>query len=656
MRSVTSFAGLAGSAALLLATTGAWAGPTISAWELQHTANQERVRLRWDEPAAVEVKTFPAARQVVISIPEAQIGDVPLASLDFASSRLIDSARVQSVTMADGRDGVQLTVDLKTWVEPKPVSGTSFLTIDWAVTGESGQGNANDVITLSNDDIAALDSGRFGSRTAPAMGAGQAGGGGTDPFYVPPDLTSDQKKSFADRTDLGMLRTQEVLNRYVDLDFKDASLQDVIRIIAAKLDLNIIITPAKVKGTVTVSLRQVPLRAALEALLKSNELAYKIEDGGIVRIVDRKDVVSSDKELVNDYITINWIDATSIERVLKNFITDEGGSVTSAKESNLIIIQDVPERMTELRRIVAAMDVPEKQVRMEMRMVDMTTNASRQLGLQTGFASTATESRIPIDGDGSVDPANALVFPVSQGGLGAASLAATGISIDHLNDISIFGNRYSLNMRLRAQEDRGEAVTLAAPTILSLNNLSASIEIKRQIPYRSATNTDQGSVATVTFKDVGTKVDITPRITNNGHVMMEIEPEQKILVGTDPATGVPVVDERKATTSVIVKDENTVALGGLRQFDSTNSETGAPWLLRLPVLGWLFKSTDNSQRKVELYLFVTPHIIKNPETTVYETGMYEKIDYNWDLPDFYYDEVRSRKGPNEMVDPYSKHK
>ncbi|MEO8377154.1 MAG: type II and III secretion system protein [Candidatus Sumerlaeota bacterium] len=207
-----------------------------------------------------------------------------------------------------------------------------------------------------------------------------------------------------------------------------------------------------------------------------------------------------------------------------------------------------------------------------------------------------------------------------------------------------------MNFQIAAQEERGEAQVLANPTVLSLNNMPAKVEIKRQIPYLSAINSDQGSIGTVSFIDVGTEVNILPRITNNGYVQMAIEPNQIIDTGLR-VVNTPVTDERNVTASVIVKDEQTIALGGLREFTATASETGVPFLMRLPVLSWLFKNQENNQRKTELYLFVTPHIVKDPTPTAYQMGLYDKIDYNWDLPDYYFDQVYTRKAPAEENDP-----
>lgn len=652
--------GAAGLLGLALLVSTALAGPSIDAWDLQSAQSQERLRIRWSEPATVEMHEFPAARQVVVKIPGATLSNTGLPALNTSSSRVMQNARIQEVTFDDGREGVQLTLSMSRYHKPEMVATARFLSLTYNTASHgqpqpTSQENAPRLL-LSNADFDAIEGGAsFGSASSPSTGAGQAPAGNTinSPFFIPEDLTPEQRDPRAPALDRGMLATQELFDRQVDLDFKDADLQNIIRSIARRLSLNIIMMPNQVRGNVTVSLTNVRLGDALEAMLRANDLAYSIEQGGIVRIVPRSQVRASDKELVTRAISINWIDAADISSIINSFVSSDG-TVEYSRESNVVIVKDVPEAVAEIQELIGRLDVPEKQVRMEVRMVDMSESAERSLGIRTNLTSRRTRTYTMLD-EGGFDPTNPefVVRPEYLGNIGVLPDTRGFFDFTMNEDINVLGARYDVDMRIRAQEDRGEAVTLAAPTILSLNNVPASIEIKRQIPYQDAVTSTQGQFATIKFADVGTKVELRPRITNNGFVSMEITPEQKILVGTEPTTGVPIIDERFALTSVTVKDEQTIALGGLRQFETTASEAGVPWIMRTPVLGWLFKNQTNTQNKLELYLFVTPSIIKDPEPTSYEYGLYEKIDYNWDLPDFYFDEVRARKSPRELEgDPY----
>ncbi len=617
---------------------------------------KEKLVLHWSQPVAFEVQEFSSAGQLLVRLEGAHLVDGFQNTQLQSTSGFAQGIRVNEFTTASGEPGVQLRFTLSPWggysvvetpeglvIEPQK-SSSAPSTASVTVTS----GSQPEVITLSNEDIEKYG---FGSSKAPVTGAGQVPAEAL-PFYVPPDLSSQERTKGLLETDLGMIATQELFNRNVNLDFKDAQLENVIRTIANKLRLNLILMPGDITGRVTVSLSNVTLGDAFDAMLRANDLAYKIEKGGIVRVVPRKEVQVSEKETLTQSVAINWVDAGELAGILQSFVSEEG-SIQAHTQSNTIVINDVPEKVSELQSLIQRLDVPEKQVRMEVRLVDMTQAAFRGLGFSNQIASRNVDTIVEVDGDGILGDTPQLT-PQNITSVGGNVDATGGLDINQRSTMNLFGNIYEFESRLTALERRNEAVTLAAPLIVSLNNITSSIEIKRQIPYRDATNTAQGSVATIRFQDIGTRIEITPRITNNGYVVMDILPEQKILVGTDNSTGTPIIDERLAETSVIAKDEETVMIGGLRQFEASNSETGVPWFMKIPVLDFFFQTTTNSQNKTELVVFVTPTIVKDPEPTPYERAIYDKIDYNWELPDYFFDSVEIQSAPDEANNPYIK--
>lgn len=666
LRTVSSITGIAACLGVMLQASAAMAGSTISAWDIQQSPGKERIRIHWNEPSSIQINEFPAARQVVVRIADASISQDDLAALNVSTSPVLESAKLQSVTGTDGKEAIQATLTFREWHKPAAVAGSKWLTISYDVPGSASKSApapsaapaaSGEVMTLSNADFEALQAGKAGSSAAPSTGAGQdaAATPAAEPFaqfYVPEDLTAEQKADQLGNTDVGMLNTLALFERTVNLDYKDADLQNVVRSIATKLKMNIIMMPGDVKGRVTVSLANVRLGDAFDSLLVANDLAYKVEKGGIVRIVPRSEVKARDKETVVQSIQINWVDAKDVIGIIKPFLSKDG--VLQAHDtSNTIIIEDVPEKIPQVQDLIRRIDLPEKQVKMEARLVDMSERAFRGLGFQTTWTGqdTTTYNIIPEDGGDPSSP-DLKTFPNYTANAGGVIDSAGGMKIGGRSDVGFFGQKFNVEATLTALEQHNEAVTLANPIIMGLNNTAASIEIKRLIPYQDATNTDQGSVATIKFKDVGVKIDITPRITNNGYVILDVNSEQKIDTGSPGA--VPTIDERKATSTLIAKDEQTIIMGGLREFSAVNGETGVPWLMRVPVIGTFFKTSTDRQTKTELALFVTPHILKDPDPSVYEQALYDKIDYNWELPDFYFDEVRTRKAPNETIDPRAK--
>lgn len=700
---------------LALSSASAFAAPTISRWSVQSDGTRERVEVRWSEVAPVEISEFAQARQVVVVMPGATLANgTPTRLAD--NSALVRRARLQEVTLPDGRQGVQLTLSLNEWTTVTSTSTDTGLSLEMPlpvslvpVEGQALASSQRAGLELTDEKIAELGTRPFGSVLAPETGAGQApstGSSAISDYFVPPNVQRTAAEG-ASQT-MTDIEVNSKLNEFVRrVDFQGTSLENVLRLISEEAELNILIRPADVQGrTVTLRLRNVTLRQMLEAILKANNLGYTIEDGGIVRIVPRDQVKSSTRETVTETIAINWVDAVEVADALKPFVDKDEGTLQVSRANNTIIIRDVPETVNRIQQLVSQLDVPEKQVLIEMRLVNMTESARRAFGVRSNWETQSTESRFLRDPEGNffdnseftnslrtltntntatngtvstitqnpfdrtinqvitsngnntntiTDTTNlsSALVPTSRAGAGLLAPNANAFGLSSLFSPTILGTKYDVDLQINAEENRGEAVTLAAPTVLSLNNQEATVEIKRKIPYVSAVNSDQGSVATIEFIDVGTTVKLLPRITNNGYVMMQIEPEQILDTGERPG-GVPVTDERRVLSSVIVRDEQVVALGGLREFVATSSENGVPYLLRVPVLSWLFKNQENRQNKTELYLFVMPQIVKDPTPTAYQTALYEKIDYNWDLPDYYFDEIRARKAPGEENNPNSK--
>lgn len=664
-------------AATVFAAGSVGAAPTINGVEITKGEQGERMFVRWTEPAPVEKTAYPAARQVVFTLRGATVADASSA-VTIPASSAIEAARLQDVTLSDGSTAARLTLTLREGASVEPVITESSLTL--AVSGAAvasapaapaAPATEATGFVFTNEELSKFENGQrsYGAASAPATGAGQASGS-TPRFFVPPAVTEEDNKAAGVNVDTGTVVTNAIMDQRISrLDFKDAPLQNILRLIANQTSMNILIQPELVKGNVTLSLQNVTIRDAFTAILKNNELSYVVEQGGIVRIVKREE--RPETETVS--VTINWLEANEVKTALTPFLdpaakgggADAGGRIEVAKTSNTIIIRDIPENIPRLMDLVRRIDVPEKQVKMEIRLVDLTDSASRAIGFRwstsgeltdyDGFQTRRPDATALPDGYG--DPFPTAAVPRSNSSLGA--LPGVGAAQFQGTDlINVFDNTYLLEYQLQAEEARGNATIIANPTVVSLNNQEATVKINRKEPYLQGANSEDGSVFTVAFEEVGSEVTVLPRITNNGYVQMAIEPTQQILrefrvLGDNGP--VPVVDEREIVTNVIVRDQQTVALGGLRQFESTQSETGVPYLLRAPVINWLFKSSDNRQNRTELVLFVTPHIIKDMELTNYELALYEKIDYNWDLPDYYFDQVTPRMAPGEENDPNAKY-
>jgi type IV pilus assembly protein PilQ len=498
--------------------------------------------------------------------------------------------------------------------------------------------------------------------------------------FVPPSIqkTAAERAQESNRELRGVLG-DELFDQLVTITTgADEDLAQVVRLIAERAGLNFIYAEGVVKGRVTLNLRDVPLGVALQSLLAAHDLALIREGANVFRIVDRKDIQQTVVETKTIYVKVNWVPAETIADTLKDIMGTNGGTgqrvaeVKAHKESNTVIITDTPTNVALMRDLVAQLDVPQKQVMIEARMVELLINNGRQLGSQTTFeradgsgnstalgqlgknaAHSETVSHVEIGSDGkpsivteqvdvAAKPVDTLVSSLLVGS-GAPSLSFGTV-------VSIFGRDFDVAATLDALEARRVANILANPRVITLDNETAQINIKRDNPYIEAQQGvgEQNVAASVKFKESGVELMVTPNITDNGYIRMKLMPSQEIYAGDfkNPTTGstIPIIDRREALTNLIVKDEDTVVIGGLREIDSNDTRSQVPWLAQVPVIGWFYKNQTRGFLKNDLMLFVTPHIIKTPVLTAAENYGYTRLDANWDLPDYFFDDsVESRE-------------
>lgn len=524
--------------------------------------------------------------------------------------------------------------------------------------------------------------------TSPWSKTGQTAGA-----FVPPSIQkSATEKAEETGRELRSVLGDEIFDQLVTITTgQDEDLAQVIRLLAERAGLNFIYAEGIIKGRVTLNLRDVPLGVALQSLLAAHDLAIVREGANVFRIVRRKDIQQTAVETRTIYIKINWVPAETIAESLKDIISGgvgvgtKVGEIKAHKESNTLIITDTPTNVALMRDLVAQLDVPQKQVMIEARMVELLINNGRQLGSKTtierpdksgnstslgtlGSNAEHTEniSKVVIDENGKptivteqvtvpAKPVDTLVSNLLVGG-GAPSLTFGTV-------ISILGKDFDVAATLDALEARRIANILANPRVITLDNETAQINIKRDNPYIEAQQGvgQQAVAASVKFKQSGVELLVTPNITDNGYIRMKLRPRQEIFAGEfkNPTTGsnIPIIDTREALTNVIVKDEDTVVIGGLREIDSSDARSQVPWLGQVPVIGWFYKGQSRGFLKNDLMLFVTPHIIKTPVLTAAENYNYTRLDAHWDLPDYFFDdsiEIRERRHRGETnSDPVS---
>lgn len=413
----------------------------------------------------------------------------------------------------------------------------------------------------------------------------------------------------------------------ISLDFKDADVQNVFRIIAEVSSLNII-TSDDVKGKVTLRLVNVPWDQALDLILQTKALGAKME-GNVVRIAplatlrtEERTRLDTQKEVeklkatlesVTETIPVSYTKASDFLPKIKDLLS-EGGKVQIDERTNTIVIRDLAKNIEQAKALIARLDTATPQVLIEARIVEVDTSFSRELGVQWGGSfytkggttqvgiagiQDTTGSSIPgqpITNLGSaLPPPNFMVNLPASVGLGAGGGISFGILRDNLR----------LDLSLSALEASNKGRVISSPKIITIHNKEAIIEQGTQIPY----STVSASGTNTQFVDATLSLKVTPQITPDGSIIMKLEAKNDSQ-GEVGVSGQPAINKKKATTEVLVRDGETAVIGGILQITRKETQSAVPWLSKVPILGFFFKRETNQATNRELLIFITPKILK----------------------------------------------
>ena len=408
----------------------------------------------------------------------------------------------------------------------------------------------------------------------------------------------------------------------VTLEFKDADIKNIFRIIAEISGYNMIIDSAVV-GKVTIRLVNVPWDQALDLLLETNNLGMK-KVGNVIRVLPAAVVKKEEEEklaskkamekledMVTKLIPVSYATASDISSKLKGVMTDRGTTLVDER-TNTIILKDIQKSVDEAVKLVKDLDTPTPQVIIEARIVTANTNFARDLGVQwgAGYAADAAHGNptgyyfpnsynVAGGGGGSF-----ALNPPASGGVGASSGGGgvLGINFGSIN------NTLNLDLRLSALESQGWGKVVSSPKIITLDNKEASISQGISIPFE----TTSASGTQTTFVDANLNLTVTPHVTADGRLSMKIKvSKNRPDLAFKGASGAPSIDKKEATTEILVKDGDTTVIGGIYEIDKGESETYTPFLGRIPILGWLFKSKKKTETKTELLIFITSKIARD---------------------------------------------
>lgn len=407
----------------------------------------------------------------------------------------------------------------------------------------------------------------------------------------------------------------------VNFDFQDQDIVPILRLFADISSCNLFLHP-EVKGKATMKFRDVPWNQALDTILKTFSLDKSVE-GNVIRIAPNT-IFTKEKEdkvklqeakvkaepLEQKIYPISYADVGTVESAIKKVLTPRG-SINVDKRTSTMVVKDVASVFPEVEKLLETLDKPTPQVLIEARIVEVNTNSERELGIQWGvnlkttntLASIGGLSGVPLLSQGPFTGGNYLVdFPAK----GVGPLSGSGFTFGIIDPARSIG----LDLQLSAIETMGHLKVISNPKVLTIDNGKAKILQGKSIPVRKLTT--EGTVSTE-FKDVTLELNVTPHITPDRSISMSVEIKKEELDPTVPSVeGVPGTDKKEANTNVIIKDGETIVIGGMYKVTTNDSESGVPGLMKIPILGWLFKSNKVTSNTSELLIFITPRIVEKP--------------------------------------------
>ena len=418
----------------------------------------------------------------------------------------------------------------------------------------------------------------------------------------------------------------------ISVNLKDVDLRDFFRLIHEISGLNVVLDPA-VKGTLTIVLDEVPWDQALDIVLQNNGLDKQL-NGNVLRIATH-DTLRREAEAVRDLekaqsevtpaVTVtrvlSYAKAASMKDTLKKFLSAHG-DILSDDRSNQLIIRDIPATIPVIDNLIRQLDRKSQQVEIEARVVSASRSFAQDIGTELGFAGTTTSGRSLFSGSPAVGgtgvtpgpgvPAN----PVSIGtgvvsGNGVTSGLPLNTSFSAGSPTSGFGfshrsPNFAIDFFITAAEAKGVGKLLSKPRVVTQNNEKATVKQGTKIPIQTTIN----NTVSVQYIDAVLKLEVTPQITAEGTVFMDVLVENtQVDNGITRIQGIPALDTQSAETKILVPDGGTVVIGGVIVTSQRVDVTQVPLVGSLPIIGNLFKRTNVSVTSQELLFFLTPRII-----------------------------------------------
>ncbi len=433
----------------------------------------------------------------------------------------------------------------------------------------------------------------------------------------------------------------------LSLNFQDIEVRNVLQIIADFNDLNLVASDT-VTGSITLRLDSVPWDQALDLVLKTKGLD-KRQIGNVLLVAPAAEIAERERQelatqkqlqelapLRTEYIRVRYANARELfnlfvgdeagggqgggaggsERNSTGSILSERGSAIVDERTNSIILTDTEDKIAEFRRVIDRVDIPIRQVMIEARIVIANTDFSKELGVRWGGAAASINGNTVYQAAGSresldSDPGSPAEFFYAGGTTDIAENAVVDLGVfEPVGSLamSVIGEDFMLDMELSALESNGYAEIVSQPKVITGDKQQASISSGTEIPYQEAS---ASGATTTSFKEAVLKLDVTPQITPDDNIIMNLVINQDSVGALDTGSGIPTIDVTELQTQVLVADGQTIVLGGIYQTEQVTSQRKVPLLGDIPILGKLFRNDFKSEDKRELLIFITPRLMNS---------------------------------------------
>ena len=421
----------------------------------------------------------------------------------------------------------------------------------------------------------------------------------------------------------------------LSLNFQDIEVRSVLQLLADFTNKNIVVSDS-VQGNITLRLKDVPWDQALDIVLESKGLAMR-NNGNVIWVAPAVELAAKEQNelkaikrkqelepLITEYIPVNYAKVEELLKLIQSAgkgkkdaaLISKRGSISVDVRTNTLLVQDMSSRVNDIRSLVKTLDVPVRQVSIEARIVYATDEFGKELGTRFGATKFGSKGAFSGGSASTNSMVNDLVGSSSNG----------GVSIPSLNDrlsvnmpvvgaagslaFSLLSKHFLLDLELSALQAENKGEVISSPRVVTADKRKAVIEKGVEVPYEVES---LSGGTTIAFKKAVLGLEVTPQITPDEHVSMDLVVRQDEInkyYQSSRGNSIPIIDTRNVTTQVLVDNGQTVVLGGVHEETKSNDVRKVPMLGDLPILGNIFKKTAKKNTKRELLIFVTPKIVR----------------------------------------------